>query len=69
MRHEAVWFALLYSGDQRSRRALAIVGAEVGNQCVRTAPIKDATIVIAEGGIVSITSGAPPPASARALGR
>src|SRR6266481_4724746 len=61
-----LWFALLLAAISVRAETLAIVGAEVWTNA-SDAPIKDATIVIAEGRIVSITSGAPPPANARVL--
>ena len=61
-----LWFALLFAAMGVRAETLAIIGAEVWTNA-SDAPIKDATIVIAEGRIVSITSGAPPPANARVL--
>src|SRR5258707_3823651 len=61
-----LWFALLFAAMNVRAETLAIIGAEVWTNA-SDAPIKDATIVIAEGRIVSITSGAPPPANARVL--
>ena len=51
-----LWFALLFAAMSVRAETLAIIGAEVWTNA-SDAPIKDATIVIAEGRIVSITSG------------
>lgn len=61
-----LWFALLFAAMSIRAETLAIIGAEVWTNA-SDASIKDATIVIAEGRIVSITSGATPPANARVL--
>jgi imidazolonepropionase-like amidohydrolase len=59
------WFALLFAAGVHAE-TLAIIGAKVWTNA-SDAPIENATIVIAEGRIVSIASGAPPPANARVL--
>ena len=59
------WFALLFAAGVHAE-TLAIIGAEVWTNA-SDAPIENATIVIAEGRIISIASGAPPPANARVL--
>jgi imidazolonepropionase-like amidohydrolase len=61
-----LWFALVFVAISARGETLAIIGAEVWTNA-SDAPIKDATIVITDGRIVSITSGAPPPANARIL--
>jgi imidazolonepropionase-like amidohydrolase len=61
-----LWISLLFVAMSARAETLAIIGAEVWTN-VSDAPIKDATIVIAGGRIVSITSGAAPPANARIL--
>src|SRR4030081_383408 len=61
-----LWFALLFAAISVRAETLAIIGAEVWTNA-SDASTRDATIVIAEGRIVSITSGAPPPANARVL--
>jgi imidazolonepropionase-like amidohydrolase len=61
-----LWFALLFVALSARPETLAIVGAEVWTNA-SDAPIKNATIVIAGGRIVSITPGAPPPANASIL--
>ena len=60
------WFALLFAAMSVHAETLAIVGAEVWTNA-SDAPIKDATLLITDGRIVSIASGAAPPANARVL--
>ena len=60
-----LWLALLFAASVRAE-TLAIIGAKVWTNA-SDAPIENATIVIAEGRIVSIASGARPPANARVL--
>jgi imidazolonepropionase-like amidohydrolase len=61
-----LWIAMLLAAASAHAETIAIVGAEAWTN-VTEAPIKNATILIADGRIVSIESGRLPPGSARVL--
>jgi imidazolonepropionase-like amidohydrolase len=61
-----LWIAFFLTAASANAETVAIVDAEVWTN-VSEAPIKNATILISDGRIVSIESGLAPPANARVL--